>query len=259
MKYNFLSLFFAITIIPPAFAQGFRFEIDSAQAAPGQVVCLPVYVQGFNDILSYQFSMSWNPQVLTFDHSQNFNLPGLDAADFNEYPSNILLTAWDSQSGEGITRANGLTLFELCFNVTGNVGSNTEISIGSVFPPSVGPAEAYNTSMVNVWQPDANIFGFVEVTEASSVSEAEAKRPSFFLTPNPTSDEAKIKARFPSPMPVTVVVADALGRVVFEKKRQAKAGEQTFEIPASALTAKGIYHVTLKTEQGIISQTLSVQ
>jgi hypothetical protein len=257
---SFLPLFVFLSFwnAPAVFSQGLSFEIDSAQVASGQTVCVPVYARGFNNVISYQYSMSWNPQVLTFDHAQNFNLPSLDAADFNEYPSNILLTAWDSQTGQGVSRADGTMMFELCFTAIGSVGSNTEVSIGSVFPPSVGPAEAYNAMGDNIWAPNDNVFGFVEITASSSVSEADARYPSFLLTPNPTADEAKIKARFPSAMPVTIVISDVNGRVVYEKKRSAKAGEQTFEIPASALTAKGLYHVSLKTEQGVISQTLSV-
>jgi len=54
-------------------------------------------------------------------------------------------------------------------------------------------------------------------------------------------------------------VTDAPGRSVFEQKVSVKAGENKFEIPATAIHAKGMYQVSLQTAEGVSTQMLSVQ
>ncbi|MFN0214447.1 MAG: T9SS type A sorting domain-containing protein [Saprospiraceae bacterium] len=240
-------------------AQSFAVQMDSAEAKSGEVVCLSVKAHGFTDITSYQYSLSWDPDVLSFHHTQNFNLQNLTALDFNEYPDDILLAAWASQTGLGVTKTDGTTLYEVCFTAIGALGSSTEVSIGSNFPPSVGPAEAFNFSNQNVWNPNFNVVGFVEVTLAAGSSEAGANGNTVFqISPNPTSSSARVQLKSAKSETAMLSVADAQGRVVFETKISVKVGNNSFEIPAKVLTAKGMYQVSLKTAAGVASEMLSV-
>ncbi|MFN0034901.1 MAG: T9SS type A sorting domain-containing protein [Saprospiraceae bacterium] len=78
------------------------------------------------------------------------------------------------------------------------------------------------------------------------------------IAPNPTRSSTQIFAQLNAPDSAIIFVSDMLGRVVFEQKTKMKAGENIFEIPACALSAKGLYQVSLKTGQGVSSQMLSV-
>ncbi len=241
-------------------AQGFEVLVDSADVATNQVVCLPVRAKGFIDIISFQYSLTWNPQVLTFDHTQNYHLPGWSSADFGPNTPGRLLVSWADPDGQPRSRADGALLYEVCFKVIGPLGSSTNVAPGSEgFPPTSGGAEAYNVNNEDVWNPSLNVPGFVEVTALASISDAgSAGKSSFQLSPNPTQAAARVILKSPKSGTAMLSVTDALGRVVFETKITLKAGENHFEIPAKALKAKGMYQVSLQTEEGVSSQMLSV-
>ena len=60
----------------------------------GSSICLDVEVQGFTDIISMQYSINFDSQVLAFDSYQNFNLPGLDPIDFGQPSPGALTVSW---------------------------------------------------------------------------------------------------------------------------------------------------------------------
>lgn len=241
-------------------AQGFGVLVDSADVATNQIVCLPVRAQGFSDIISFQYSLTWNPQVLTFERVQNLNLPGWMPSDFGASTPGLLLVGWADPDGLPRNRDNGAVLYEVCFKVIGGLGSNTLIVPGSEgFPPTSGGAEAYNSALENVWNPALNKPGYVEVTTLSSTSEAAALGiTSFQLSPNPTQGAAQATIKSQVSASATLTVTDALGRSVLEKKVTVRIGENKFDIPAEVVRAKGMYQVSIKTEKGVTSQMLSV-
>ncbi|MFN0037365.1 MAG: T9SS type A sorting domain-containing protein [Saprospiraceae bacterium] len=245
-------------------AQGFGVVLDSVEAETGKVVCLPVRAQGFDGILSFQYSLTWDAQVLAFDGVQNYNLPGLVQDDFFNLsvPSGLLI-GWSDPSGSGVSKLDGHVCFEVCFTVVGPVGSSTAITPGSVgFPAGTGGAEAYDGTFTDLWDAALNVPGYVEVTpfnQSSGTSGAGLSVESLLkLAPNPTHASAQVFVQSPASGAATLSVTDALGRAVFEQKTTLKAGENIFEIPAEALKAKGMYQVLVKTERGVSSQMLSV-
>lgn len=236
--------------------------MDSVQAKKGEIVCLPVYAQGFFNIVGYQYSLEFNEQVMTFHHSQNYNLPDMGAANFNMYLPGVLATAWTDPEVNGITRENGTVLFEVCFTAVGDVGTSTSLTPGGTLPPDVGGAGVYDLEGNNLWNLDNNVPGFVEITLAASSAEAGPfGKSDLQLSPNPSAAATPVKVLFLSTQqkPATLSVSDAMGRIIFEQKVLIKAGENNFEVPAKTLNAKGVYQVSLKTDQGVSTQMLSVQ
>lgn len=241
-------------------AQGFGVVVDSAEVATNQIVCLPVRALGFKDMVSFQYSLTWNEQVLTFDHTQNYNLPGWEAANFGLIAPGRLLVGWADVDGLPRTRADGSSLYEVCFKVIGGLGNSTLISPGSEgFPPTSGGAEAYNTNMQNVWNPNLSFPGLVEITALASIKDTRiAGEQAFQLSPNPTQSASALIFKADKNSTATLLVTDAAGRTVLEKKVAVKVGENRIDIPAQALKAKGVYQVTLKNGQEVASQMLSV-
>jgi hypothetical protein len=242
-------------------AQGFGVLVDSATAKVGEVVCLPVRAKGFVDIISLQYSLTWNPQVLTFDHTQNYNLPGWMPSDFGGNTPGLLLVGWADVDGLPRSRPDGTSLYEVCFKVVGPLGSNTLVSPGSEgFPPGSGGAEAYNSVLENIWNPNLSVPGLIDVTLPASTSDAgKSGNSGFQLYPNPTAAASQVILQSSKSGTAMLSVTDALGRSVFEQKVSVKAGENKFEIPATAIHAKGMYQVSLQTAEGVSTQMLSVQ
>ncbi|MBN8679654.1 MAG: T9SS type A sorting domain-containing protein [Chitinophagales bacterium] len=244
--------------------QKFAVAIDRKEAAPNQVVCVPVFAQGFDNILSYQYSLSWNANVLKYDHTQNYQLPGLTATSFNLVAPNRLLVGWADPSGKSQSKPDGAVLAEVCFKAISIVGTSTEITAGSEgFHPSAGGAEAYNAQLENAWNPNLSVAGSVEIVEpnaTTALNEANNKpAQAFQMSPNPTSAGSRISFKAAQAGQWQLMVTDATGRTVYEQPVSVKAGENYFDIPATALKMKGAYQVSLKNGQEVSSQILSVQ
>jgi len=267
MTFRFSSLAlaaFLFFIAPNMNAQGFGVVMDSTDALPDQMVCVPVYAQGFTNILSFQYSLTWDEEVMGFDHIQNLNLPGL-LSDFYGLilPSRLLIT-WSDPTGVSQTRANGTVLYEACFKAIAIVGNSTDITPGGEgFPPSAGSAEAFNNNNQNIYSAALNVPGYVEIVAqfgTSSTSDGLLNGANAFqLSPNPTSAFSHITFHSKTSGAATLSVTDASGRMVLEQKIIVKSGDNQAEIPANALKAKGMFQVSLKTDKGVSSQLLSVQ
>ncbi|MEL7123539.1 MAG: cohesin domain-containing protein, partial [Bacteroidota bacterium] len=95
--------------------------LDSRSVNKGQMICLPVKAEEFNNIVGMQFSIDYDPNLLEFKSVGNISLAGLDGSYFGtpESSSNIeegtLTLSWDSPGVTPISMAEGSDLFELCF------------------------------------------------------------------------------------------------------------------------------------------------
>jgi hypothetical protein len=244
----FALLFFQMLSELPA--QGFGVVMDSVVAAPGQIVCVPVRARGFTKIIAYQYGMRWDSNVLSFHSTQNYNLPDLDHTSFSTFPnaSNELLTVWASSSGMGVTRNDGEVLYEVCFTAIGQQGAFTLITFDASFPPGTGGNEAFNESLENVWDNSQLQPGFVSLTGMVSTKDGLQRTPALqmAISPNPAGANGTwMTFELDRPQNGTVRINDAFGQVVWSSPITGSTGENRIEIPASALTANGVYQVHL--------------
>ncbi|KAA3630586.1 MAG: hypothetical protein DWQ02_17870 [Bacteroidetes bacterium] len=119
------------------------FNMPFENVPPGANVCLPLSVENFVNVASVQFTITWDPAVMTFDTippagvnpafpnlSQDFNF-------FNPEPG-VLTFSWNSFT-TGITLNDGEVYFEICFDVIGSLGDMSPVSIvGDPVPIEVG-------------------------------------------------------------------------------------------------------------------------
>jgi hypothetical protein len=241
-------------------AQGFSISIDTVNVQQGQEVCVPVRAKGFNDIISFQYRLSWDPQVLQYVGVQNINLPGLTASNFGSSSPIDLYVSWASLTGLCVTLPDGEILYELCFLAIGPPGSSSSIVVGNPGIPSAGNAEALHCLGEDIYIEDENGPGLITIEAVSSTSEANGKSSSNFqMFPNPTQSFTSVILHSETTSKGNLLVTDAAGKKVFEFNTSVQAGENTFEIPDKSLNIKGMYQVTLQTAQGVSSQMLSVQ
>jgi hypothetical protein len=90
---------------------------------------VPVTTAGFTDINNFQFTLTWDPSVITFDSTSNYGLPGLGVGSFGflEGRPDRLTVSWDDL-GSPTTRADGTTLFSVVFNAVGQPGEDSSIN-----------------------------------------------------------------------------------------------------------------------------------
>lgn len=109
----------------------FSLYMASANAQPGDTICLEVRGDGLNDFLSMQFSMRWDPAALRFSAVSGMQLPGLSEDSFNTSPSavdsGVLNVAWFDFSLLGVSLPDGSPLFSVCFEVLAGAPGRHEV------------------------------------------------------------------------------------------------------------------------------------
>ncbi len=119
---------------PTAWAQPTFYMPCNVTVNTGEQICIPVKVRDFTDLLVVQYSINWDPAILSFDQVQNLNpaVADLDLTDFDvvDAANGVILFDWGTNvDGPGVTLPDDAILFELCFTALGGYGEHTDISI----------------------------------------------------------------------------------------------------------------------------------
>ena len=109
-------------------------RISSLKAKKGTEVCLSVTADQFNEIVSMQYTMKWDPSVITFREVKNFGLPGMAETSFGDraYKQGLLAYSWFDANVQGITKPDGTKLYDVCFEATGEPGTSSTLEFADV-------------------------------------------------------------------------------------------------------------------------------
>jgi hypothetical protein len=251
MKQLLAAAFAACLFASPAFAQTADFFVkpDNAIAKQGESVCVPIRVQGFDEIVSLQFALHWDPTMLEFDHAQAFNLPEWDQTwlGITQAEGKMLIT-WSAPI-EAITLSNQEQLIEVCFTLQGGIGACTDLMInGNGFGPTVGGAEVMNADSMNVWTDSSGLSSQICVSDPEVVHQTNLFQSKTEIYPNPAADWLTVtyKEAF-SGEALRFEVLDLMGRTL---RLVWLSGEKT-EILMEDLPA-GMYLWRLRSEEKVL-------
>lgn len=132
----------------------------------GTNVCVQVRVDNFTEVESMQFSMSWDPNIITYTGVQNFNLVNLTGGSFGSTMAGSLRCIWDEGSGGSATLANNTRIFDICFDIVGSSGQMSDVD----FVDSPIPIEFNTTSGTSTHRTNS---GKVTVTGGGGGGEVE--------------------------------------------------------------------------------------
>ena len=133
---------------------------------PGELVCVDVKVEGFDELIGMQFSMNWDSSVLQFEEViPTENLTNLNKSDFGT-PDNgnigpgRLTVSWTflDPIDLGESLADGTSIFQVCFRVIGDCEMSTPFEFNSN-PTRI---EAFNSLNDTVTIPVTTQPGLVE-------------------------------------------------------------------------------------------------
>ncbi len=217
-------------------------------AMTGDEIIIPVSVKDFRNISGYQFTLSWNPRVLSLVEADNKSLQGYYGEQRRE--EGLLTTIWYDESATALTLDDDATAFELKFKVIGENGSFSPIAIGSELTAS----EAYNENLdlLNIVATN----GVVKVgDDVNRFHPSEGWNLS--VVPNPFSNTTNIIFTLPKDKSVTLSIYDILGREVKRVKADYQAGEHSIEWGGDDehgnLLSKGLYHVRMVAGESSLS------
>lgn len=93
--------------------------------------CWDIKVRNFNNILTLQFGIDWDPDKFQYSVIKNINLAGFNTSNFSARDDGSLLLTWFPFDLTGKTYADDFSLFTICLNPTSvsDIENNT-ITIG---------------------------------------------------------------------------------------------------------------------------------
>ncbi len=125
------------TITSQCALQGFAFIADTVCTQPGDIVCMDINVNDFDDIVAFQYSINWDSTKFVFDHVGCFGLPGLGDDGFGrpgdaDVKQGQLVISWLDLSLQGVTLPDYSTIFCLCLKAVGPVNTSSPVAFSSV-------------------------------------------------------------------------------------------------------------------------------
>ena len=116
------------------------FEVDEIVAKAGQTACVDVLVSSFQDVVSMQYTIAWDFEVLEFVNVQNFKLPYLGEQNFGTplAKNGKLTVVWIDNSLRGVNLEDNSPIYQICFEAIGKAGSKSPV----VFTQSPTPFES---------------------------------------------------------------------------------------------------------------------
>ncbi|NJL76748.1 MAG: T9SS type A sorting domain-containing protein [Saprospiraceae bacterium] len=110
-----------------------RLEIGDAQVEPAEYFCLPVKLEQVSALAGLQFGIVWDSNALDLDTLRLINDPLGLAQQPNSYNiiANEFKLAWFEPNTQNVVLPDSILLFELCYQVIADVGSETLVSFSS--------------------------------------------------------------------------------------------------------------------------------
>lgn len=105
--------------------------VSEETVAAGNQICVDVNAENFENILTMQYSIGWDDEILRFVEVKNFGLPGLSAQNFGrpaDHPDRLTLS-WFEPNLAAVTIPDNSVLFSICFEAVGQSGAGSEVTL----------------------------------------------------------------------------------------------------------------------------------
>ncbi len=103
-------------------------DIPNSFGKKGTNVCVPIYVNNFDEISSTTLTYLYDPAILSFTNHSNEALVNFKAENLNESSPGEISIFWFDETGNAPSTVTG-KLFDLCFDVIGELGQSTPLEI----------------------------------------------------------------------------------------------------------------------------------
>ena len=167
---------------------GFTFQINMAAcnptdnvalvlpdtvSPPGSTICVPITVENF-DLVGASFSLNWDPTILQYIDVQNshpaigtFNASNLNTQSTNAGRLGTIIYDQDNL-GNVISIPDGETLLEVCFNVIGQLGECTPLTITNT-PSAINIEDEFGAAVALTALPGQVCVDFVPLSAVTEV------------------------------------------------------------------------------------------
>ena len=231
--------------------------------ATGTIITPTVKVTGFDSIISAQYVICWDPQVLQFQGLSHYNLPGLDSTKFGflRISQGALSFAWPSPNlTVGTSVPNGTAIFRLKMKVIGANGTGSGLQFLGKMPTVVEVTRTQNGTTVEMPLDQIRFtHGYVAVGYTVSDEEPTGLSVPLEVFPNPFTEMTQATFGLEKAAKIRLRVTDVAGRVVHEVKNSFPAGPHSVEIAHTQLSGPGAYFLTLQIGEQTLVRPIFLQ
>ena len=128
-KTQLLSL---LAIILPLLLSGqtIQLHLPEQEVQPDETIQISITTSGFEEVVSMQFSINWDPTILSYISHETADLPNIAIGD-PEAAEGKLRFSWFDVEGNGLSLNDNNSVANISFLVTGDPGEFTPLAITS--------------------------------------------------------------------------------------------------------------------------------
>ncbi len=219
----------------------------------GDTVGVALKVVDFEHIVSAQFSIHWNPEVLKFKSVTGFAIPMTSAENFGTplAENGILTFSWLDMTLNGYTLPDSTKLFTIIYDVIGSLGDTTSVRFSDQ-PTIKEIADTTFTAITTIFQD-----GVVEVIEPNSISDpVNAPYSIQECYPNPFKERTQVQLHIAHATDAHISITNTHGQIVWEDTRHFNAGNHILPLKKDIFPETGTYFLRLQSNEFSVTKKL---
>ena len=252
-----ILLYFALLLwfVVPSWAQPTLSLLDTNGSA-GNVVNMDLSVADFTDIVSFQFTIKWDPNLVQYIGTNNYQISTFGVNNIGDAPTNVdngeLIVSWLDNNLNGVSLPDNSTLFSLQFLIkNGSSFTTTQVEITNA--PTVIEVIDVNLNDIGMNSEPGTI------TNTSLNAAAEITTADFTVFPNypnPFYNGTTINFTLPKANTITLTLLNATGKVISTQSNFFGQGENEIFLGKSLFPTSGVYTYRFESENNSINQKL---
>ncbi len=217
----------------------------------GETVTVDVRGNGFQNIVSAQFGITWDSAVVKFDSVSNFAFPPNSSSGFGgDTDAGHLSFLWITEDfNNGNSLPDSAVIFSIVFDVIGVSGTSTSLDFGEI--SSTSPIEI---SDLNGELEVTLSSGLVVVGTDGIVEQGAEVFGQVVCTPNPAFGDVRFSFSLPVDTSTKLTIYDSMGRLVFLKNFLLEKGDRVITISKDIFPGTGIYFYSLQSGEAIVAR-----
>ena len=225
-------------------------ELIQNTVLKNEMIAIPIVVQALGNVKGFQFTVTWDADILTYINSNSSLIPGFDWQDLDikNMADGQLAVVWHSPNP--ISLSTNDTLMFLNFVVTGENGAVSFVDVNEVIKPILFVNEDLNLIIPN--------FDTYRVQVLENI--VTSQNP-FELTvfPNPTNHFAALQFQLDQPnQTVRVQLMSSLGQSFFNYEKNYAAGRHQLNL-TNLDVPNGVYFIRFEVDGVVLTERLMVR
>ena len=209
------------------------FQVEDQKMVAGEEYTVNFNAKDFNNVMGYQFTLSFDQDAVEFVDMTAGNLAQLNDANFglNKVNEGVITTSWNNADATAL--ANNEVVFSVTFKATASTMLSDVLNMSSRYTA----AEAYNAEL--------ELMGVA--IEYNANNEVVANGFDLYQnTPNPFKNETVIGFTLPEAGNASLKVYDVAGRVLKAVEGDFAKGYNEVTLNRSELSGTGVLYYTLE-------------